>query len=204
MTLILVLYLFLYKITVYEDSLEIKSIFGNKKYYFNEVIIESMNSIKVMNKECVEIDRITGFIDPLNVIYTNYKRYNKERNIKLVNENNKVKYNHYIKNFSIFGLIYSVICLILGGISIYYQLKEPASDGVVIIACFMTMGVLSLIISSVGLMSYLNFSIVIAKDLITFKNLFGMKKQYKIEDISYTFNGTVIKLIINGKRKKFH
>ena len=66
----------------------------------------------------------------------------------------------------------------------------------------MTMGVLSLIISSIGLMSYLNFSIVIAKDLITFKNLFGMKKQYKIDDVSYTFNGTVIKLIINGKRKK--
>ena len=41
--LILVLYIFLYKITVYDDRFEIRSIFGYKKYHFNEVISVSLS-----------------------------------------------------------------------------------------------------------------------------------------------------------------
>ena len=101
MSLILVLYLNLYRIYVYDVKIEIKSIFGSKKYDYSQIIVETGNSIQIKSLEHKELTRIAGFLDREYIIYKSYNKYRKEFKIKSLNTNNRVTYNFFVRNFII-------------------------------------------------------------------------------------------------------
>ena len=75
---ILTLYLFLYKICVYEDKIEIRSLFGAKTYNYLDVTIWCDNCIMISNLEGKELARIACFFDSDDIITKTYHSFRKK------------------------------------------------------------------------------------------------------------------------------
>lgn len=198
---ILTLYLFLYKICVYEDKIEIRSLFGAKTYNYLDVTIWCDNCIMISNLEGKELARIAYFFDSDDIITKTYHSFRKKNNIKYKYISNKVKYNYYVKNFSIFGLIYSLVMFSIF-LVILIQEKENITDDLLTNYIFLALGLLILIPSIVGVLAYKNFEININNEDIVFKNWLGYKKIYKIDLLKYEFTGKIIKIILPNKKTK--
>lgn len=198
---ILTLYLFLYKICVYEDKIEIRSLFGAKTYNYLDVTIWCDNCIMISNLEGKELVRIAYFFDSDNLIVKTYNGFVKKNNIKYKYISNKIKYNYYVKNFSIFGLIYSLVMFAIFLIILLYE-KENINDDLVTNSMFLVLGLLILIPSIAGGLAYKNFEINIDNKDIIFKNWLGYKKIYKIDLLKYEFTGKIIKIILPNKKTK--
>ncbi len=198
---ILTLYLFLYKICVYEDKIEIKSLFGRNIYNYLDVIIRFGNSIMVSNLEDKELARIACFFDPNTIIAKTYNSFCKKNNIKHNCISNKVKYNYYFKNFSVFGLIYS---LAMFAIFLIILIQRMANINVEVLTnyMFLVLGIIALIPSIVGILAYKNFEITIDNKEIVFKNWLGFKSIYIIETLNFEFTGKIIKIILPNKKTK--
>ena len=198
---ILTLYLFLYKICVYEDKIEIRSLFGAETYNYLDVTIWCDNCIMISNLEGKELARIAYFFDSDDIITKTYHSFRKKNNIKYKYISNKVKYNYYIKNFSILGLIYSLVMFSIF-LVILIQEKENITDDLLTKYIFLALGLLILIPSIVGVLAYKNFEININNEDIVFKNWLGYKKIYKIDLLKYEFTGKIIKIILPNKKTK--
>ena len=199
--LILVLYLFLYKIYVYEDKIEFKSIFGNKTLYFDKVIIEESMSIRIFNLEHKEILRLAGFLDPKSSITKAYYKYRHKNKIEYINTNNDVTCNYYVRNFSIFGIISCFIFFIFTGIYLY-QLNFNISEDLGTILFLLIFASIILIPSIIGLLIYINFKITVLEEEVIIRNFLGFKKKYLINEMKCVFSDYIVKLYLSKKRKK--
>lgn len=192
----LVMYLNFYTIHVYEDHIIIKSLFSSKKYEFKSIIIKEEVSIRILDLENKEIRRIANFLDPKSKIDKAYSRYCKTNNIKHINCNCKITYNTYIKNFSIFGIIFSFIMFIFSGILIYQKLVNIYDD-IVMILIFLIFGIIVLIASVIGLLSYINFEISINDNTVTIKNFIAISKNYNTNLLKCRMGNYIYKLKVS-------
>lgn len=199
--LILSLYLLVYKIYVYEDKIKFVSIFRIKEYNYSNIIIKPDISIIICDINNKELLRISSFIDSQSIILKWYNSYCKRNNIKYDLLNKKMKCNFYVKNFSIFGCIYSIITFIFFILSIYLENKSLLDD-VVDKYIFLILGIIVIIPSLYSLLLYLNFEIIWIDDYLVFKNFLGIKKEFKINTLECEYTDKTIKIKFPNKRKK--
>lgn len=192
--LILMLYLTIYSIKVYDERIEIKSIFGYKKYDFEKVIIIFDESIRIKNLEHKELARISYLLDPNDLIYHSYVKYCKTNHRK-EKSNNKIRYNFYVRNFCIFGIIYSLIMFLLAFYFIYIK------DDLGYIIFWLLLGIISLILSIIGILSYINFEILVLEDNLVITNFLGQKEIYHYTEVSAQYKKVTIRLKIKKKKK---
>lgn len=197
----LTLYLYIFSIFVFEDKIEIKSIFGSKKYEFSDVIIKEEKCVRIFNKDYKELIRIANFMDPNSLIYKTYKKYINDKKIKHIFTNNKIKYNYYIRNISLFGVFFSLAFFIFS-IILFIQKKYGIYDDInnIEIVVILLLGIIFLILSIYGLLSYKNFEICILNDEIILRNAFGISKTYRLCLLSCTFSNYTIKILLSNKK----
>lgn len=199
-SIILTLYLFIYKICVYEDKIKIVNMFKTKEYYYSNIIIKSDISITISDINNNELLRIASFLDPNLIIIKWYSSYCKKNKIKFDLDNKKMKFNFYVKNFSIFGCIFSVLMLLFFLFSIYLEKKELLDD-LNIKYFFLVFSIIVMIPSLYALLLYYNFEILLSDDSLVLKNFLGFKKKYKISDIQCEYREKIIKIKLPSKRK---
>lgn len=189
----LFLYLNIYCINIYNDKLIIKSIFTIKKYEFKSIIVESGISVRILSLDRKEILRIPNFIDPESKIDKAYIKYCKVNNIKHINNNNKITYNLYIKYFAVFGIIFSFILFSFSAIFVYLKMVNIYDD-IIMILILLIFGIIILIPTILGILSYVNFEIIIDDNTIVIKNFIGVKRAYDINNSKCKIGKYIYKL----------
>ena len=200
-SIVLILYLHIYGIYVYEDKIELKSIFAHKTLYFDKVIIEENMSTRIFNLQHKEILRLARFLDPKSSITKAYYKYRHKNKIEYINTNNDVTCNYYVRNFSIFGIILGFIFLIFTGIYLY-QLNFNISEDLGTILFLLIFASIILIPSIIGLLIYINFKITVLEEEVIIRNFLGFKKKYSIKEMKCVFKDYTIELHLTKKKKR--
>lgn len=198
---ILVLYLFRYTIKIYDSKVVINGLLKSKEYNYSEIIIKKdIRSIRLFDLGYNELCRIALFLDTDNILV---KKYNQYCTFQQINKksyiNNKIKYNFYIKNFSIFGLLFGLVQLILSAVLIYFQEANIIDVGAVIYI-FVLIGFVSIFLGFIGLLHYKNFNIIINDNKVYITNYINRTKTFNVALVNYFFTGYKIKVFVEGKK----
>lgn len=199
--LVLSIYLLVYKICVYEDKIKLVSIFKIKEYYYNSIILKSDVSIMISDINGKELLRIASFLDPKSIIRKWYNSYCKKNNLKYNLINKKMKYNFYVKNFSIFGCAFSVVIFAMFLLSLYVE-KKGLLNNTSIPYFFLIFSIVIFLPSIYSLILYFSFEIIWSDDILIFKNFIGIKKEYKNNTLKCEYTDKLIKISFPNKRKK--
>lgn len=198
-------------INVYEDRITFTSMFKTKVYYFNEITIKPSPNTRIFDSFGNEVLRISDFLDNDKSVYKTYERYCKENNIrpKRIKKEEGIGYGNYIKNFYRGCFVLSVICVFLTILDMvlifYYDEPYSGSDYMMLIVCIV-ISCLCLLLGIMFLLTYKNTKIRFEADKIIVKNLFGIEKEYYVEDCSVKEGKVVTTIYCNDKviKRMFH
>ena len=201
MLIIVTFYLAKHRIIVYSDKLVIIGIFASKEFLYENCIIEEDVSIRIFNNDYNEQIRIGSFLDKKSIILKTYReccRKNKKEQLKI---NNVIKYNYYVRNFSLFGIVFSIILFLLAGLVLYLYVENIYQDFMMFLF-FLILGVVINVISLIGILNYNNFRISIDEDQVAIYNIFKCKSIYRTDEITFEDAEKFIILYLGENKKK--
>ncbi len=195
-----------YSVTIYQDKFEVRTIFGIKKYNFSEVIIKSdIKGARIFSLENKLIREIPQVIDTQKELYNAYQDYVKEENIPLYINNNVVSYNKKRLPLYIISTIFGAIFVAMFFITLYYVINKidyQTNDEYYVLISFV-LALIGLIYGVFGILKYKNSKVIMNKETFVIKNIFGKEKEYKKDDIFYTFNGRTVSLITENRKIRY-
>lgn len=112
-----------------------------------------------------------------------------------------MKYNFYVKNFSIFGCAFSVVIFAMFLLSLYVE-KKGLLNNTSIPYFFLIFSIVIFLPSIYSLILYFSFEIIWSDDILIFKNFIGIKKEYKNNTLKCEYTDKLIKISFPNKRKK--
>ena len=201
MLILVTFYLTKHRIIVYSDKLVIIGIFASKEFLYENCIIEEDVSIRIFNNDYNEQIRIGSFLDKKSIILKTYREYCKKNKKEQVKINNVIKYNYYVRNFSLFGIVFSIIFFLLAGLLLYLYVKNIYQDFMMLLF-FLVLGVVINVISLIGILNYNNFIISIDEDQVVIYNMFKCKSNYRTDEIIFEDAEKFIILYLGENKKK--
>lgn len=201
MLILVTFYLAKLRIIVYSDKLVIIGIFASKEFLYENCIIEEDVSIRIFNNDYNEQIRIGSFLDKKSIILKTYREYCKKNKKEQLKINNVIKYNYYVRNFSLFGIVFSIILFLLAGLVLYLYVKNIYQDFMMFLF-FLILGVVINVISLIGILNYNNFRISIDEDQVVIYNMFKCKSTYRTDEITFEDADKFIILYLGENKKK--
>ena len=201
MLILVTFYLAKHRIIVYSDKLVIIGIFASKEFLYENCIIEEDVSIRIFNNDYNEQIRIGSFLDKKSIILKSYREYCKRNKKEQLKINNVIKYNYYVRNFSLFGIVFSIILFLLAGLVLYLYVENIYQDFMMFLF-FLILGVVINVISLIGILNYNNFRISIDEDQVVSYNMFKCKSTYRTDEITFEDAEKFIILYLGENKKK--
>ena len=198
-------------ITVYEDRIAFRSMFKTKVYYFNEITIKTTPNTRIFDSSGSEVLRVSDLLDEERIISKTYKKYCKENNIrpKRIKKEKGIGYGNYMKIFCIGSFCFSALFILLTVpdfvLIFYYDEPYSDSDYMMLIVCIVV-SCLCLLLGIMFLLTHKNTKIRFEADKIMVKNLFGIEKEYYVEDCSVKEGKVITTIYCNDKviKRMFH
>lgn len=201
MLILVTFYLVKHRIIVYSDKLVIIGIFVSKEFLYENCIIEEDVSIRIFNNDYNEQIRIGSFLDKKSIILKTYREYCKKNKKEQLKINNVIKYNYYVRNFSLFGIVFSIILFLLAGLVLYLYVENIYQDFMMFLF-FLILGVVINVTSLIGILNYNNFRISIDEDQVVIYNMFKCESTYKKDEIIFEDADKFIILYLGETKKK--
>ena len=201
MLILVTFYLTKHRIIVYSDKLVIIGIFASKEFLYENCIIEEDVSIRIFNNDYNEQIRIGSFLDKKSIILKTYREYCKKNKKEQLKINNVIKYNYYVRNFSLFGIVFSIILFLLAGLVLYLYVENIYQDFMMFLF-FLILGVVINVISLIGILNYNNFRISIDDDQVVIYNMFKCKSTFRKDEIIFEDADKFIILYLGENKKK--